>query len=303
MLDVCLPGTGGMMPLPNRWLSCAIVRAEGRAVLLDCGEGTQVALKEIHFGFRAIDAICLSHFHADHVSGLVGLLLMLANSDRDEPVTVFGPPGVAEVVAAQRVLAPFLPFEVRTVVLRPGATFRVEPFVGTCAAAKHSGPCLAYRLALPRGRPFLPERAQALGLPISLWRTLQRGETVEHEGRRVEPDEVLGPPRRGITVVYVTDSRPTPALVDLSRDADLLISEATFGDPADQPRAVETRHMTFVEAATLARQAGVRRLWLTHFSPALPNPLDYASQATVIFPGAVVGRDGQCETLRYEDPA
>lgn len=301
MLDVCVPGTGGMMPLPGRWLSCVVLRAEGHSVLLDCGEGTQIALKAIRWGFRTIDAICVTHYHADHVSGLVGMLLMLANSEREAPVTIYGPPGLEAVVKAQRVLAPVLPFEVRCVPLAPGQEFAVGPLRGTTAAGRHGLPCLAYRMTLPRGRQFRPERARELGVPVHFWRSLQRGEVVTFEGKTVSPDDVLGPPRRGLTVAYITDTRPTPSLVQLAHGADLLICEATFGDPADADRARQTRHMTFAEAATLAAKARAHRLWLTHFSPALRDPSTYAPLATAIFPNTTIAHDGLCETMRYPD--
>lgn len=301
MIDVCLAGTGAMMPLPGRWLSSLILRTGPHSVVFDCGEGTQIALRSLGCGLRSIDAICISHFHADHVSGLVGMLLMLANSDRTEPVTLFGPPGLLAVVEGQRRIAPFLPFELLCEELAPGAQFRVADWHGSCAAGVHHVPCLAYRLDLPRRPAFLPERAKALGLPVELWGPLQHGTPVEWGGRVVRPEEVLGPPRRGISIAYVTDTRPTPPIAVLVAGVDLLVCEGTFGDPAEQARAVETGHMTFAEAAELAKKAGVRRLWLTHFSPAMPRPREYAAEAQRRFPNVTIGWDGLCTTLSYED--
>src|SRR3990172_6689929 len=212
MIDVCLLGTGAMMPLPGRWLSSLVLRTGPHSVLFDCGEGTQIALRSLGWGLRTIGAICISHFHADHVSGLVGMLLMLANSDRTEPVTLFGPPGLLAVVDGQRRIAPVLPYELICEELAPGAQFRVADWYGSCAAGVHHVPCLAYRLDLPRHPAFLPERAKALGLPVELWGPLQHGTPVEWGGRVVRPEEVLGPPRRGISIAYVTDTRPVPSI-------------------------------------------------------------------------------------------
>ena len=301
MIDVVLAGTGGMMPLPNRWLSVVGLRSDWTGVLFDCGEGTQVALREAGWGFRDIDAICISHLHADHVGGLAGLLLTCANSFRDELLTVYGPPGLAAVVAGQRLIARYLPYEVRVHELWPGETFAVGPLQGTCALADHGTPCLAYRLHLPRRPRFLADRARQLGLPIEIWRHLQDGEAVTWAGRRITPDLVQGPPRRGLTFAYATDTRPVATVREIARDADLFVCEATFGDDTERPRAIETKHMTFAEAAGLAREAGVRRLALTHFSPALLNPAAHRANAARIFPDVVVGSDGLRLRLAFDD--
>lgn len=301
LIDVALPGTGGMMPLPNRWLSCLAVRSGGRGLLFDCGEGTQIALKAINWGFRDVDAICVSHLHADHVSGLAGMLLMLGNSGRTEPLSIYGPPGLSAVVAGQRQIARYLPYAADVVELWPGEAFTAGSLQGRCALGEHRAPCLAYRLDLPRRPRFSPERATALGLPVETWRALQDGRAIEWAGRTVLPEEVLGPQRRGLSLAYVTDTRPVDAIVALARDVDLLVSEATFGDPADQPRAVETGHMTFAEAARLARDCGARRLILTHFSPALADPARFRDEAARLFPDVIVGHDGLQLTLRFEE--
>src|SRR3990172_3744008 len=143
MIDVCLLGTGAMMPLPGRWLSSLVVRTGPHSVVFDCGEGTQIALRALGWGLRSIDAICISHFHADHVSGLAGMLLMLATAARTEPVTLFGPPGLRAVVEGQRRIAPFLPFELICEELAPGAEFRIADWYGSCAARLPHPPALS----------------------------------------------------------------------------------------------------------------------------------------------------------------
>lgn len=288
VLDVALVGTGGMMPLPTRWLSSVLLRHDGRLILFDCGEGTQISLRILGWGIKDIDLVLISHVHGDHIAGLPGLLLTQGNSGRTEPVDVVGPPGLGRVVDGLLRIAPGLPFEVRCRELQSATRLAGPGSIRLrCAAGEHHVACLGYRLEVPRGRRFLPEQARALGVPVEAWKQLQRGERVGS----IEPEQVLGPPRPGLAVGLVTDTRPTPALLELVRGVDLLVCEGTYGDDADQPRAVERRHMTFAEAAMLAATAGARKLLLTHFSPSLVDPPAYAERATRIFPDALVGRD------------
>lgn len=299
VLDLALVGTGGMLPLPGRWLSSVLLRWDGRLILFDCGEGTQISLRQLGWGLKDIDLILISHLHGDHVGGLPGLLLSQGNSARTEPVDVLGPPGLTEAVRGLRVIAPHLPFEVRCRDLADGETFGFGEMRVASLPAEHAVPCVAYRLDIPRGRRFLPERARALGVPIGLWRALQRGERVEFEGRAVEPEEVLGPPRSGLAVGLVTDTRPLPAFAPFLQGVNLLVCEGTYGSSQDQPKAVERKHMTFAEAATLARACGAERLLLTHFSPALSEPQAYAEEARAIFPSTLVGHDHMTLSLSY----
>lgn len=306
MLDVCLLGASGMMPLPERRLSATLVRYKGRLVLLDCGEGTQIALRARGWGLRDLTAIFLTHLHADHVLGLPGLLLTLAHAAKgaDEPLTIYGPEPLEPVLRGLLVVAPRLPYPLRIGVLRGGETFAVAGLAGlaaSCAPLDHDMPCLAYALSVPRARRFDPDRARELGVPLPLWRSLQRGDTVEVEGRTVTPDEVLGPPRRGVRVVLATDTRPVTDLPAFVAGADLLIAEGMYGDEADKPVRWQAQHLTFAEAAAVARAGGARQLWLTHFSPALTDPAAYLDRATAIFPATTVGYDGLTTTLAFDD--
>ncbi len=303
MIDVCLLGTGGTMPLPNRWLSALLVRHAGRLLLVDCGEGTQITWKALGWGFRDLDAILLTHLHADHVAGLVGVLFMLGAAERREPLTIWGPPGTAAAVRGLRVIAPRLPYEVHCHELAGGERFEAIGLGVRCLPVDHPVPCLAYRFDLDRGRRFLPERAQALGVPLPLWRELQRGEAVAWHGGAAVPDDVLGPPRPGLALAIVTDTRPTPELPAFAAGVDLLVCEGMYGDEADLEKAREVRHMLFRESAAIAREAGAGELWLTHFSPALLDPERYLPNATAIFPNTVVGRDRLTTTLRFRAEA
>ena len=310
MLDVCLLGTGGTLPLPNRRLSATLVRAGGGLALIDCGEGTQVALRERGWGLRRLKAILVTHAHADHILGLPGLLLTLAFSGKgeDEPLTIYGPPPLENILRGLLVVAPKLPYPLRFVALYGGETFSLEGLGGLeagCASAEHDVPCLAYSLSVRRAPRFDADRARALGLPVGLWGRLQNGEGVSFGGRLVRPEEVLGEKRRGLRLALVTDTALTDGLVEFVRagdeGADLLISEGMYASEEDKPVRWESLHMTFAQAATLARDGGARRLWLTHFGPSLSDPSAHLGRATAVFPQTVAGYDGLTETLSFED--
>jgi ribonuclease Z len=295
VLDVALVGTGGMMPLPNRWLSSVLIRYQGRLVLFDCGEGAQISLRGLGWGIKNIDLILISHVHGDHVTGLPGLLLTQANSGRTAPLQIVGPTGLGAVLKGLLVVAPHLPFEVQCRELHSGDCFELDDLQISCVAGEHHVACLAYRLDVRRGRRFLPDRAQELGLPVQTWGRLQRGEAVDG----IEPDAVLGPPRPGLAIGLVTDTRPTDQITQLVREVDLLVCEATYASDDDQARAVERMHMTFREAARLAQQAQARQLLLTHFSPSMVEPEAHAANAQADFPATIVGRDHLSLSLRF----
>jgi ribonuclease Z len=303
VIEAVLLGTGGMMPLPDRWLSSLLVRVNGELTLFDCGEGTQIAWRSTGWSMRRLGAICVSHTHADHVAGLPGLLHAVANVGRREPIEIVGPLGTRDVVQGLRTIAPVLPFDVSVRELGSGCRFALPGgVVGTCREGEHRLPVLAYRLDLARGPAFLPERAAELGVPLHLWRELQLGREARWDGRRARPQDVLGTPRPGLAIAYVTDTRPIPALAEFASHVDLFVCEATYGSDEDQAKAIEHRHMTFREAATLARDAQATRLWLTHFSPAVADPESFLANASDVFPGAVVGHAGQEIALRFHDP-
>jgi ribonuclease Z len=301
VIDICLIGTGGTVPLPGRSLASALLRVGGQMVLFDCGEGTQVAMRAPGWGFGGLGTICLSHVHADHVAGLPGLLLTLGMSGRSEPLQIYGARFTAEVVEALRILAPRLPYEVRVRELSGGETLRLAGGHLRTIALRHRAPCLGWRFDLERGRPFLPERARALGIPLDLWKRLQRGEVVDWPGGRARPDDVLGRPRPGLSFAYVTDTRPVDGLAEFLSDVDLLVCEATYLAPGDEERAAEHDHMHLRETCQIAAAAGARRLWLTHFSPAIPDPFAHAAEAAALCPSAEIGRDGMTTTLSFRD--
>lgn len=302
MLDICLLGTGGMMPLPYRWLTSMMARCEGSSLLIDCGEGTQVALKEKGWSPKPIDIICFTHYHADHISGLPGLLLTMGNAERTEPLTMVGPKGLERVVAALRCIAPELPFPLRFIELEESRQkLRLGPYVIDAYRVNHNVICYGYRITIPRAGRFDVERARAANVPMKAWSRLQKGETLEIDQRLYTPDMVLGPERRGIKVVYCTDTRPVPVIAEYARDADLFICEGMYGEDGKETKAREYKHMTMYEAASLARKAEPREMWLTHYSPSLTKPEEYMEKVRKIFPQAKAARDGWSAELTFEE--
>lgn len=303
MLDLCLLGTGGMMPLPDRWLTSLLVRHNGRMILIDCGEGTQIPLKMAGWGFKTLDALLFTHYHADHIAGLPGLLLTLGNSGRAEPLTLMGPPGLTKVVAGLTVISPELPFELRIIELPEDDS--CETGMGEVEIKSlpvdHTLACLAYCIELKRQGKFDVVRARELGVPIRDWSRLQRGETVTLEDRVFTPEMVLGEARKGLKVCYATDTRPCAGLIEFIKEADLFVCEGMYGEDAELNKAEQKRHMLFSEAAVLARQGGVKELWLTHYSPSLAEPHEYLESAQAVFANTIAGTDLLMKTIKYEE--
>lgn len=302
MLDVCLLGTGGMMPLPYRWLTALMVRYNGSSLLIDCGEGTQIAIKERGWSFKPIDVICFTHYHGDHVSGLPGLLLTMGNADRTEPLTLIGPKGLERVVNALRVIAPELPFPIKCIEINGSEqTFEMNGYRLKAFRVNHNVLCYGYTLEVDRAGKFDVERANAAGIPQRFWGILQKGETVEDDGNVYTSDMVLGPPRKGLKVTYSTDTRPTDSIRENAAGSDLFICEGMYGEKDKQKKAKEYKHMTFYEAAQIAKDADVAEMWLTHYSPSLTKPEEYMDEVRAIFPRTVAAKDGRTMELVFTD--
>ena len=302
MLDICLLGTGGMMPLPYRWLTSMMARYNGTGILIDCGEGTQIALKEKGWSPKPIDIICFTHYHADHISGLPGLLLTMGNAERTEPLLLIGPKGLTKVVNSLRVIAPELPFAINCLELTEAEQtvafdgFRIEAY-----KVNHNVLCYGYNIIVERIGRFDVNRALQLNIPKNYWNRLQKGEIIETEDGTFTPEMVLGEPRKGLKVTYCTDTRPTESIVRAAAGADLFICEGMYGEPEKQQKAKEYKHMTFYEAAELAKKAAVKELWLTHYSPSLTRPEEYMRDVRKIFPAAVAAKDGRSADLMFEE--
>ena len=302
MLDVCLLGCGGMMPLPRRWLTALMTRYNGSSLMIDCGEGTQVAIKEKGWSFKPIDVICFTHYHGDHISGLPGLLLTMGNADRTEPLTLVGPRGLERVVSALRVIAPELPFEIKFIeITKSEEVLELNGYRITAFRVNHNVTCYGYTLEILRQGKFSPDSASAHEIPLKFWNPLQKGQPVAAEGRIYTPDMVLGPPRKGIKLTYTTDTRPTESILRNAKGSDLFICEGMYGEDDKIEKAKGYKHMTFREAATLARDAEVGEMWLTHYSPSLVRPDDYMDTVREIFPKAWPGKDGKSVELNFEE--
>jgi ribonuclease Z len=295
MLTATFLGTGAATPTVDRNVAGLAVQREGETILFDCGEGNQRQMMRYGVGFSFTE-IFFTHYHADHILGVTGLLRTMGLQDRSAPVTLYGPRGAQRVLGAAIALGierNKYPVEIREI--RPGDRLTREQYDVVVFETDHRPDTVGFALVehTRLGR-FNPERARELGVPEGpLWGRLHKGETIVLEdGRSISPADLVGSPRRGRTLVYTGDTRPSLAVVEASRGADLLIHEATFGSD-ELERAKETGHSTAAEAARVAVEAGVRRLALTHISPRYTRDApELLAEARAIFPETVVARDG-----------
>jgi ribonuclease Z len=296
LIDVCLLGIGGMMPLPDRPLSACLLRSAGETILWDCGEGTQVSWRLSGWPFRPTGSILLSHLHADHTAGLPGILFQIAHAGRREPVTIYGPARTHEIVSHLFSIVGRTPYDLQVVELEGGESLELPGGMTlSTLLTQHQVPCLAYRLDLPRAPRFEPDRARALGVPMNDWSRLQRGETVDG----VRPEDVLGSPRPGLRVSLVTDTSYFDGLVPFVADSDLLVCESMYARDEQIERAAQRGHMTARQAARLAAAAGARSLWLTHFSPSVDDLDELGAVAREEFCKVEVGSPGLRTTLSF----
>jgi ribonuclease Z len=302
-LSLVLLGTSASRPTIERNVSSIALVREGETMLFDCGEGTQRQMMRYGVSF-ALSDIFFTHFHADHVIGVIGLMRTMALQGRTDPLRLWGPDGAgrhlkrAEQFGVDRVTFPVEIKELDVGERLKRSEYSIVPF-----AVEHGpGPAFGYALVEEdrKGR-FDPEHARQLGIPEGpLWGRIHRGESVTlPDGRVVQPSELVGPRRPGRTVVITGDTRPCDGTTEAARDADILVHEATFGDE-EAERAVETGHSTAREAAVLARRAGCRRLLLTHFSARYSrDAAELETQARTEFPDVTVGKDGMVIEVPY----
>lgn len=293
-----------MMPLPYRWLTSLMMRYNGSSILIDCGEGTQIAMKEKGWSPKPIDVMCFTHYHADHISGLPGLLLGMGNADRTQPLVMIGPKGLARVVNALRTIAPELPFDIiYQEISEPRQVFVFDGFEIEAFRVNHNVTCYGYTMRVARAGKFDADRARELNIPLQYWSRLQKGEIIENDGVTYTPDMVLGPERKGLKVTYCTDTRPVDIISQMASDADLFVCEGMYGEPGMEEKAKEHKHMTFYEAAKLAANADIapKQMWLTHYSPSLQYPKEYEKEVQKIFKDAHVAKDGRSIELDFEE--
>lgn len=299
--------------MPNRHLSSLFINFSGRKILIDVGEGTQVAIRKNKLGFKSIDVILITHIHGDHIVGLPGLLSTIGNSGREEPLKIIGPIGITNVIKGLSVLFPYLPYELNIIENPRKLEFLInKDYIDISNGDKcelileteeldHSAPCLGYSLYFKRRRKFNVEKAMEMDVPKVLWSKLQREESVEYEGVIYDSSMVLGNERNGIKLSYITDTRPIEKIINLISFSDLFICEGTYGSDDDLDKAIKNKHMTFREAATLAKLANVNELLLTHFSPAMNEPKDHINNAKGVFRNTIIGEDGITKALKFLD--
>lgn len=313
MVDLCLLGCGGGMPMPFRNLSATLLSFKGRKILIDCGEGTQVSMRMVGWGFKSIDVICITHCHGDHIIGLPGLLSTIGNSGRVEPLTIIGPKGINEVVKGLMVITKYLPYEVNIIENQREVNLslskeRIEVVdiegelrINTMEV-EHSVECLGYSFYFKRERRFSLEKAIENKVPKILWSRLQKGneEFILYEEKEYKKDMVLGEKRNGIKISLITDSRPLENMKNFIDKSDLFICEGTYGNNDDIDKAVKNKHMTFKEAANLARDSNCKELLLTHFTPAMLDPRVYEDNAKNIFQNTIIGEDRLIKNISFD---
>lgn len=317
MLDITLLGTGGGMPMTNRYLSSVIISFKGRKILLDSGEGTQVAMRKFKTGFKSIDVICITHFHGDHIFGLPGLLSTMGNSGRVDPITIIGPFGLKNIVNGLLLSISYLPFKIDFIesperplgLVVSENRLNVKHMLNDGPSADlvletleldHSSTCLGYSFYINRMPKFLVEKAILNQVPKEIWKRLQHGEVVIHNEVTYYPDMVLGEARKGIKFSYITDTRPTEEIIQFIYESNLFICEGTYGDDEDLEKAIKNKHMTFGEAADLAYKGKVHEMLITHFSPAMDDPRVFKENAVKIFQNTTIGHDGLTRSLTFE---
>jgi ribonuclease Z len=287
----------------SRNVSSLVVQREGELMMFDCGEGTQRQMMRYGSGFNLRD-IFITHIHADHFLGVIGLLRTMGLQDRTEPIDLWTPSGTEPTLRqAVGLGVERVPFEVAIRGLEHGQEIDRGEYAIVPFRTSHKGHCLGYALVeRERLGRFDPEEARRLGVPEGpMWGRLHRGETVEVEGRTIGPEQVVGPTRPGRKVVYTGDTRASAGVREAALGADVLIHEATFG-AEDAERARATGHATARDAALLAGQAGVRRLVLTHFSPRYADdPRALEREARDVFPQTVLAFDGLSLDVPYRE--
>lgn len=306
-MEAFVLGCGGMMPLPYRHLTSVLLRREGDLFLFDCGEGTQVSLKRLNLKWKKIDAIFISHTHADHVTGLPGIMMLNSQVDRTEPLYIYGPPKIKEYVESSRqVLDMYINYPVIVKeITAPCVVHTGDGYYVRCFPLDHTKTCVGYTLEeLDRPGEFNVEKAKALGIPLGpLFGKLQRGEEITlDDGRLIKPSDVMGDKRSGRKFSFVTDTKYLPSISKEVMGSDLLICEGMFADDCED-QAKEKKHMTSRQAATIARDSNASRMAMIHYSPRYTDrDLDVLlKQAQEVYPKAELSKDRMIFDIPYVD--
>lgn len=291
-MEIIFLGTSSAMPSNHRNHSAIALKAFGEIMLFDCGEGTQRQMSRVKVSPMKVDKIFLTHFHGDHFLGLPGIIQSMAFRGRKEPLHIFGPDGLSELIECIKNMGYFaLSFEIHAHELKNGVVLEEDDYIVTCCNTEHSVPNLSYCITEKRAPKFLRERAIACGVkPGPDFGKLQRGIPVKVSDVTVTPEQVLGKERKGLKIVYSGDTRPCDQMVEFAKDADLLIHESTF-DNRNESKANETGHSTAAEAAEIAKKSGVQKLILTHISTRYKDASTLESEAISVFKNTVLADD------------
>ncbi|MEY8334197.1 ribonuclease Z [Lachnospiraceae bacterium 47-T17] len=305
MVDAVLLGISGMRPLPGRGLSSFLIRYEEHVLLFDCGEGTQVNFLKSGVNLFSIECIFITHLHADHVLGFPGIISTLMNLKRRKPLKVFGPTGTKETCL--NLLGCFIsggrkiPFDIEFYEYHNSyVELEFSGYVIQCYKVDHTVPCFGYTFKEIRPSYFDKKKIESV-LPEECWGPLQSGHTVEYNGDVYTRHKVFGPDRQGIKITFVTDTRPTSIILRNAENSDLLVLEGMYVGNGDDGQKEKNKHMTMIEAATIAKKANAEELWLTHFSPTVVVTQELLKVVDGIFPNSVLGKECLRRTLRHAD--
>lgn len=300
MIDVTLVGTSGMLPLPDRWLASLWLEYNGKACLVDCGEGTQIAINQHKLKLSHLDILLITHTHADHISGLPGLLLSLGNCGKTDTLHIYSHKGISRTINSLMCISPVLPFdiEIHELPLNEISSFLWNDITISAIPLDHSVNCLGYSFILNRKPVFNPQKAKSLGVDVKYWKALHNGESISIDDKIITTDMVTDTPRPPIKITYVTDTRYFSALSEFAENSDLLVCEGMYGDDEYIEKMLEKGHMVFSQSAKIAIESRSRRLWLTHYSPALINPHEYGDFICSIFPDTTISSDGEHISLK-----
>lgn len=308
MINVTLLGTSALLPLPNRALTSVFLSCEGHSILFDCGEGTQIAARKAGISLMKTDIFAITHYHGDHIFGLPGLLQTMTSMTRTEKLYIIGPEGIHESIDPILKIAGAMSFEIELIEIPDEGIKLAEMIHGWPHESKLSAFRTEHRIIshgycfeLGRAGKFIPEKAKELNIPVNLWGILQKGKSVIVDDNVIMPEQVLGKKRKGLKVIFTGDTAECESMTDAAKGADLMISEATYGENEQAQLAIDHGHMNFSQAAMTAKNAGVKQLWLSHYSPMIDNPLQYLPNAQNIFADTLCGYDGMNVTLKFEN--
>lgn len=308
MIDITLLGTSSFFPIPARALTAAYLSCGGHAILFDCGEGTQVAIKKYGLSLMNVDIIALTHYHGDHIFGLPGLLQTLMSTERTKPIYITGPKGLNEILEPILKLVGSTHYEINALEIPQDGLRLSDVIKGWFFEAKlsafkteHRVVSQGYCFTLGRAGKFLPDNALALGVPVNQWKILQKGQSVQVGDNIIFPEQVLSAPRKGLKFIFTGDTIFCDSIIAAAQNANLMICDSTYGKNEQAELATDHGHMNFAQAAQIAKSANVKQLWLSHYSQRILFPQQFLGNATAIFENTICGKDGMSATLKFEE--